>query len=224
MEFSRQEQWSRLPFSFPGYLPDPGIEPRSSALHTDSLPSEPPGNGFPSGVSGEEPTCQCRRHKRFGFNSQVGKIPWRRAWQPTPIFLPGEPMDLRDAGLIPRLGRSPGGGHGNPPQYSCLENPCRQRSLAGYSPQGDKESDTTEATQHASTSYIVRVDRETLGGSVLLRTKSRARNQQTWVFTSGSNLYQLLLITPAFSLLNLNTFLVQKLYAFCLVHGQRSCV
>ena len=31
--------------------------------------------------------------------------------------------DLRDAGLIPELGRSPGGGNGNPPQYSCLENP-----------------------------------------------------------------------------------------------------
>ena len=42
----------------------------------------------------------------------VGKIPWRRTWQPTPVFLPGE-------------------------SYG-------QRSLAGYSPQGRKESDTTE--------------------------------------------------------------------------------
>ena len=42
------------------------------------------------------------------------------------------------------LGRSPGGGHGNPLQFSCLENPHRQRSLAGYSPSGHKESDTTE--------------------------------------------------------------------------------
>jgi len=32
----------------------------------------------------------CRRHRRFGFNPWVGKIPWRRAWQPTPVFLPGE--------------------------------------------------------------------------------------------------------------------------------------
>ena len=39
--------------------------------------------------------------------------------------------DLRDAGLIPRLGRSPGGGHGNPLQYSCLENPHGQRNLVG---------------------------------------------------------------------------------------------
>ena len=41
--------------------------------------------------------------------------------------------DLRDTGLIPGLGRSPGGGHGNPLQCSCLENPHGQRSLAGYS-------------------------------------------------------------------------------------------
>ena len=40
-EFSRQEYWSGLPFSSPGYLPDPGIEPRSPALQADALPSEP---------------------------------------------------------------------------------------------------------------------------------------------------------------------------------------
>ena len=49
-----------------------------------------------------------------------------------------------DLGLIPGLGRSPGEGHGNPFQYSCLENPHGQKSLAGYSPWGHKESDTTE--------------------------------------------------------------------------------
>ena len=47
-------------------------------------------------------------------------------------------------GSIPGFERSPGGGHGNPLQYSCLENPHGQRSLAGYSPWGRKESDTTE--------------------------------------------------------------------------------
>ena len=41
--FSRQEYWSGLPFPSPGDLPDPGIEPGSSALQVDSLPSEPPG-------------------------------------------------------------------------------------------------------------------------------------------------------------------------------------
>ena len=40
---------------------------------------------------------------------------------------------LRDMDLIPGLGRSPGGGHGNPLQYSCLENPHGQRSLVGNS-------------------------------------------------------------------------------------------
>ena len=49
-----------------------------------------------------------------------------------------------DLGLIPGLGRSPGGGHGNPLQYSCLENPYRQRSVADYIPWGCKESDMTE--------------------------------------------------------------------------------
>ena len=49
-----------------------------------------------------------------------------------------------DLGLIPGLGRSPGGGHRNPLQYSCLENPRGQRSLAGYSPWGCKELDMIE--------------------------------------------------------------------------------
>ena len=44
-----------------------------------------------------------------------------------------------DLGLIPGLGRSPGGGYGNPFQYSCLENPQGQGRLAGYSPWGLKE-------------------------------------------------------------------------------------
>ena len=46
--------------------------------------------GFPGGISGKEPVCQCRRHKRRRSNPWIGKIPQRRAWQPTPVFLPGE--------------------------------------------------------------------------------------------------------------------------------------
>ena len=46
MGFSRQEYWSGLPFPSPGNLPDPGIEPRSPALWTNALPSEPPGKAF----------------------------------------------------------------------------------------------------------------------------------------------------------------------------------
>ena len=46
--------------------------------------------GFPGGASGKEPTSQCRRRKRCGFNTWVGKIPWRTAWQPTLVFFPRE--------------------------------------------------------------------------------------------------------------------------------------
>ena len=45
---------------------------------------------FPGDASGQEPTCQCRRHKRHSFDLCVRKIPWRRAWPPIPGFLPGE--------------------------------------------------------------------------------------------------------------------------------------
>ena len=48
------------------------------------------GTWFPGGASGKEPSCQCKRQKRYGFNPWVGKSPWRRTWQPTPVFLPGE--------------------------------------------------------------------------------------------------------------------------------------
>ena len=44
MGFSRQEYWSELPLPSPGYLPDPGIKPRSPTLQAGSLPSEPGGN------------------------------------------------------------------------------------------------------------------------------------------------------------------------------------
>ena len=57
-------------------------------------------------------------------------------------------------GFDPCVERSPGGGNGNPGQYSCLQNPHRQRSLAGYSPQGHKEQDMTEAAE-LSLSYLI---------------------------------------------------------------------
>ena len=54
--------------------------------------------GFPSGASCEELTCQCRRHKGCRLNPWVGKIPWRRAWQLTPVFMPGEFHGQRSLG------------------------------------------------------------------------------------------------------------------------------
>ena len=65
MEFSRQECWSGLPFPSPEDLPHPGIKLRFSTLQADALTSEPPGK------------------------TQEGSQ-WRRKWQPTPVFLPGE--------------------------------------------------------------------------------------------------------------------------------------
>ena len=59
-------------------------------------------SGFPGGATGKEPACQCRRHKRLEFVSWVRKIPWRRKWQPTLVFLPGESHGQRSlAGYSP---------------------------------------------------------------------------------------------------------------------------
>ena len=58
----------------------------------------------PGGASGKEPACQCKRDKRWGFDPRVGKIPWRRPWQPTPVFLPGESHGQRTL-----VGNSPWG-------------------------------------------------------------------------------------------------------------------
>ena len=67
MGFSRQEQWSGLPFPSPEDLPDPGIKPESPALWADALPSEPP----------------AMQETQVPW---VMKIPWRRTWQPTTVF------------------------------------------------------------------------------------------------------------------------------------------
>jgi len=48
------------------------------------------GRGLPQWLSGKESASQCRRHRTRGFNPWVGKIPWRRKWQPTPVILSGE--------------------------------------------------------------------------------------------------------------------------------------
>ena len=58
--------------------------------------------------------------------------------------LPANAGDAGDVGSIPGSGRSPGGGHGNSLQYSCLENPMDRGAWQATSPQGRKESDTTD--------------------------------------------------------------------------------
>ena len=68
------------------------------------------------------------------------------------------PCNMGDLGSLPGYGRSPTGGHDNPLQYSCLENPHGQRSLVGYSPRGHKESDKTEwlSTAQQKTIHILK--------------------------------------------------------------------
>ena len=54
-----------------------------------------------------EPACQCRRHKRCGFDPWIRKNPWRREGHPTPVFLPGEPHGQRIlAGYSPWVAKS----------------------------------------------------------------------------------------------------------------------
>ena len=103
--FSRQEYWSGLPFPSPGDLPNPGIEPWSPALQADALTAELPYCNWSYGLIGP------------------GDGTW--ASQVTLVVknLPNNAEDKRDSGSIPGVGRCPGGGHGNPLQYSCLENP-----------------------------------------------------------------------------------------------------
>ena len=77
---------------------------------------------------------------------------WTSQVVPVVKRLPANAGDIRDTGLIPGSGKSPGKGHGNPLLYSCLENPmdrggCKVHKVA-------KKSDMTEMTQHTQISYI----------------------------------------------------------------------
>ena len=175
MRFSEQKYWSGLPCPPPGDLPDPGIQPPSPALASRFFTAEPAGKpkctyasyyyayrknydysiitrpyymkmGFLSSSASKESACnagdpsstpssEISPGKGTGYPLQypwvsllaqtVGKIPWRRKWQPL--------------------------------HYSCLDTPHGQRSLAGYSPWGPKESDMTEWRAQHSTLYENRV-------------------------------------------------------------------
>ena len=117
--------------------------------------------GLPWWLSGKESACQCLQCRRRGFDPWVRKIPWRRAWQPTPVFLPGKshgqrslvgysPWDREESDTTERLHfhfslSCTGEGNGNPLQCSCLESP-RDGSLVGRCLWGRTESDTTDVT------------------------------------------------------------------------------
>ena len=91
--FSRQEYCSGVPFPSPRDLPNPGIEPRSPAWQAGALPSEPPEkiHSLLSPISSHFPCGSlCLKYRRPEFSPWVGKISWRRKWQPTRVFLPGK--------------------------------------------------------------------------------------------------------------------------------------
>ena len=60
--------------------------------------------GFPGGSVGKESTCKARDAGRRGFDPQVWKIPWRRAWHPTPVSLPGESPWTEEPGGLKLIG------------------------------------------------------------------------------------------------------------------------
>ena len=62
------------------------------------------GGGLRRWLSGKEPVCQCRRHKRCGFDPWIKKITWRKQWQPTAVFLPGESPWTEEPGKLHCLG------------------------------------------------------------------------------------------------------------------------
>ena len=78
-----------------------------------------------------------------------------KASQVAPVVknLPANTRHVKDVGLIPRSGRSPGEGNGNPLQCSCLDNPM-DRGARQFSQEGHKESDTTQATQQQQLVYV----------------------------------------------------------------------
>ena len=95
--------------------------------------------------------------------------------------------NVKDTGSVPRWERSPGGGHGNPLQYSCLENPMDRGAWWGCSPQGDKQSDMTEATQHTHT-HLSTVDQKyTRHHTGLMEIKSN-KLQFLWETVCSSNI------------------------------------
>ena len=104
MGFPRQKYGSELPFPSPGDLPDPGIKPRAPTLQVDSLPAEPPGKptSLQHGPQFAPDSRICLQWRRPGFDFWVGKIPWRRKWKPSPVFLSRESHGERSlAGYSP---------------------------------------------------------------------------------------------------------------------------
>ena len=105
--------------------------------------------GFAGGSAGKESACNAgdpNSIPRPGRSPEEGiGYPLQYSWASLVFQMVKESArNAGDLGSIAGWGRLPGGGDGNPFQYSCLENPYRQRSLAGCSPWGHKELDMTK--------------------------------------------------------------------------------
>ena len=173
MGFSRQEYWSGLPFPIPGNLPNPGVKPKSPALAggfftTESIVqtlfsdggkiqivTEPP-TGAWAKVSAQDAARHSQKPANHPHEQNWGSVQTLHTGIMCLLYLAaGSPggsagkesvCSAGDPGLTPGSGRSPGEGNGHPLQCSCLVHgeSHGQRSLAGYSPWGHKESNTTD--------------------------------------------------------------------------------
>ena len=76
----------------PPQPPDPK-EPSCGCVFCITLSSNNCGPPFGGAAGGKEPAGHCRKRKRLGFNPWIRKIPWRKAWQPTPVLCLENPMD-----------------------------------------------------------------------------------------------------------------------------------
>ena len=105
--------------------------------------------GFPGSSAGKESTCNAEDPDSIpGSGRSPGEgigYPLQYSWASLVAQTAKNRRVMRET-WIRSLGQEdpPGGGHGNPLQYSCLENPHGQRSLVGYSPWGHKELDVTK--------------------------------------------------------------------------------
>ena len=89
----------------PGRLQSTGLQRVRHNWATSLYFTSHPLKRLPRCYSGKEPTCQCRRHRRHGFDSWVRKTRWNRKWQSTLVFLPGRSHGQRSLGSYGPWGR-----------------------------------------------------------------------------------------------------------------------
>ena len=156
-------------------VPQPGIKLTSPALEGRFLPTGPPYSLIVSSyyyscwrVFISPGCCDTSIHDSHSISISISHS-FNQEFVLNVSYVPGISLGFLgssagkesacnewDPGSIPGLGRSPGGEHGNPLQYSCLENPHGQRSLVGYSPWGCRKSGMTErliTAQHSTAQH-----------------------------------------------------------------------